>query len=63
MQPHEMLAKQLEKWIELTSYHAEDISDKKEEDITKSDIIEIAQKIEDVKNVLLGKSKITGWRH
>ena len=58
-----MLTKQLEKWIELTAYHTEDISDKKEEDITKIDIIEVAQKIEDVMNVLIGKSKISGWRH
>jgi len=63
MNPHEMLTKQLEKWIELTAYHAEDISDKNEEDITKQDIIAVAQKIEDVMNVLIGKSKISGWRH
>jgi len=63
MNPHEMLTKQLEKWIELTAYHAEDISNKNETDITKADIIEVAQKIADVKNVLIGKSKISGWRH
>ena len=62
MTPHEILTKQLEKWVELTAYHAEDIADKDEADITKADIIEVAQKIVDVMNVLTGKSKISGWR-
>lgn len=63
MNPHEMITKQLEKWIELTAFHVEDISDKKESDITKHDIIEVVQKMQDVINVLIGKSKISGWRH
>lgn len=62
MTPQEMYTKQLEKWVELTVYFIDDTIDKNESDITKEDIIAIAQKIEDVQNVLTGKSKISGWR-
>ena len=57
-----MYVKQLEKWVELTVYFIDDTVDKSENDITKTDIIAVAQKIEDIQNVLTGKSKISGWR-
>ena len=62
MQPHEILTNQLEKWVELTSTLTDNINEKPEEEITKKDIIKIAQKVQDVINVLYGKSKISGWR-
>jgi len=62
MTPQEMYVKQLEKWVELTVYFIDDTVDKSENDITKTDIIAVAQKIEDIQNVLTGKSKISGWR-
>ncbi len=62
MQPHEILTNQLEKWVELTADLTDKLNEKSEEEITKRDIIKIAQKVEDVINVLYGKSKISGWR-
>jgi len=61
MQTHEIFTKQLEKWIQLSSQIVDNVSKKDNEDITKEDIIKIAQKIQDVINVLNGKSKISGW--
>ncbi len=62
MNPHEMMTKQLEKWVELTADFIDKTASKTEKEITKEDIISVAQKIEDVQNVLIGKSKISGWR-
>lgn len=62
MKQHEILRVQLEKWIELTGDLTDKTQKKKESEITKTDIIKIAQKVQDVINVLHGKSKIAGWR-
>ena len=62
MQPHEIMTKQLEKWIELTAELSDRVQEKQEDEITKKDIISVAQKVQDVINVLYGKSKISGWR-
>ena len=62
MQPHEIMTKQLEKWIELTAALSDRVQEKQEDEITKKDIISVAQKVQDVINVLYGKSKISGWR-
>ncbi len=62
MQPHEILTNQLEKWVELTADLTDKLNEKPEDEITKRDIIKIAQKVEDVINVLYSKSKISGWR-
>ena len=62
MNQQEMLIHQLQKWIEITANFAEETSKKEEYEITKEDIISLAQKVEDVQNVLIGKSKMSGWR-
>lgn len=62
MELHERQRDQIEMWLHLASDLAERISEKEEEEITKKDIIKIAQKIEDIMNVFYGKSKIAGWR-
>lgn len=62
MQPHEMQRDQIEMWLYLTADYAEKISEKKEEDIELKDIVKVAQKVQDIINVLYGKSKISGWR-
>lgn len=62
MEVHEKQRKQIEMWLNLTAELAEKISQKNEEDISKKDIVKVAQKIEDIVNVLFGKSKINGWR-
>ena len=49
-------------WLILTAELAEKTSLKTEDEITKRDIVKIAQKIEDIINVLNGKAKISGWR-
>jgi len=62
MKPHKIRNKQLEKWIELTADLVDTVQEKPENKISKKDIIKIAQKVQDVINVLNGKSKISGWR-
>lgn len=62
MEPHEKQRAQIEMWLKLTAELAEKTSTKAEKDISKKDIIKIAQKVEDIVNVLYGKSKIAGWR-
>lgn len=62
MQPHEIMSIQLKKWMELTADFTDVIANKPEKDIDKNDIIKIAQKVQDVINVINGKSKISGWR-
>ena len=62
MDPHEKQIAQIKTWLTLAADLTEKISKKKESDISKRDIIKIAQKIEDIVNVLYGKSKIYGWR-
>lgn len=62
MEPHEIQRNQIETWLKLTAELSEKTSLKDENDITKRDIIKIAQKVEDIINVLYGKSKISGWR-
>jgi len=62
METHEKQRKQIEMWLRLTADLAETISKKDEADITRKDIIKVAQKVEDIVNVLYGKSKIDGWR-
>jgi len=61
MNQEEILKKQLEAWIEFTSKLVDRTLSKKV--IEKRDIIKIAQKVEDVINVLDGKSKISGWKN
>jgi len=61
MTQEEILLKQLEAWIDLTIIMVEKTINKSH--IEKRDIIKIAQKIEDVINVLDGKSKISGWKN
>ncbi len=62
MEPHEKQRAQVEMWLKLTADLAERTSQKDESTITKKDIIKIAQKVEDIINVMYGKSKIAGWR-
>jgi len=62
MQPLEIMTAQIKKWIELTASLVDKINEKSEDEITKKDIIRVAQKVQDVINVLHGKSKISGWR-
>lgn len=62
MEPHEKQRAQIEMWLKLTADLADKTAEKKDADITKKDIIKIAQKVEDIVNVLYGKSKINGWR-
>ncbi len=62
MQPHDIQKNQLALWLNLTADLSEKISQKPEDEIIKKDIIKIAQKIQDIINVLNGKSKIAGWR-
>lgn len=62
MQAHEIMTVQLKKWMELTAEMTDKVNEKDINDITKEDIIKIAQKVQDVINVINGKSKISGWR-
>jgi len=62
MEVHEKQRDQIEMWLKLTAELSLKLSQKNEEDITKKDILKVAQKIEDIVNVLYGKSKIGGWR-
>lgn len=62
MQPHEIQRVQLKKWLELTADMSEKLSQKPEDEIELKDIVKIGQKVQDVINVLYGKSKIAGWR-
>ena len=62
MQVHEIQRIQIELWLKLTAELAVKIAAKPEDEITKRDIIKIAQKVEDIENVLKGVSKISGWR-
>lgn len=62
MEVHEIQRNQIEMWLKLTAELAEKTSQKPEDEITKRDIIKVAQKVEDIVNVLHGKSKIAGWR-
>ena len=62
MQPHEMQRDQIEMWLTLTAELAEKTSQKPESEIELKDIVRIAQKVQDIINVLYGKSKISGWR-
>lgn len=62
MEPHEKQRAQVEMWLRLAADLAENIASKGDDNITKKDIIKIAQKIEDIVNVMYGKSKIAGWR-
>ena len=62
MQPHEIQRDQIEMWLKLTAEMAEKLSEKQEDEITLKDIVKVGQKVQDVINVLYGKSKIAGWR-
>ena len=62
MKVQEIQKNQIEMWLKLTAELAEKTSLKSEDEITKRDIVKIAQKIEDIINVLNGKAKIVGWR-
>jgi len=62
MQVHEIQRNQIELWLKLVSAMALRIAAKPEKSITKRDIIKLAQKVEDIINVLNGVSKIAGWR-
>ena len=62
MKVQEIQKNQIEMWLKLTVELAEKTSLKSEDEITKRDIVKIAQKIEDIINVLNGKAKISGWR-
>lgn len=62
METHEKQRKQIEMWLQLTADLSDKISQKDEDEISKKDIVKIAQKVEDIVNVLYGKSKIDGWR-
>ena len=61
MQVHEIQRNQIELWLKLTAELATKTAEK--DDITKRDIIKIAQKVVDIENVLKGVSKIVGWRN
>lgn len=62
MEPHEKQRAQVEMWLKLTADLADNIALKDESKITKKNIIKVAQKVEDIVNVMYGKSKIAGWR-
>lgn len=62
MQVHEIQRVQIELWLKLTADLATKTAQKPNDEITKRDIIKIAQKVDDIVNVLNGKSKIAGWR-
>ena len=62
MKVQEIQKNQIEMWLKLTAELAEKTSLKSEDEITKRDIVKIAQKIEDIINVLNGKANISGWR-
>jgi len=62
MQVHEMQRNQIEMWLNLTAEYAEKLSKKKEDDITLKDVVRVGQKVQDIINVMNGKSKISGWR-
>lgn len=62
MQTIEKQKNQIEMWLNLTAELVDLTAAKGDSEITKRDIIKIAQKIEDIVNVLNGKSKIYGWR-
>jgi hypothetical protein len=62
MEPDEIQRNQIEMWLDITAELAYKFSEKPEDEITKKDIIKIAHRVEDVVNVLYGKSKIAGWR-
>ncbi len=53
---------QIELWLKLVADFAENISLKSEDDIDKKDVLKVARKVNDIVNVLYGKSKIAGWR-
>jgi len=57
MKVQEIQKNQIEMWLKLTAELAEKTSLKSEDEITKRDIVKIAQKIEDIINVLNGKAK------
>jgi len=62
MTPHQKQTEQIKMWLALTAALAEQTANKNESEITKRDVIKVAQKVEDIINVLHGKSKIAGWR-
>jgi|688.fasta_scaffold826687_1 hypothetical protein len=59
---HQKQNDQIELWLQLVANLADSTADKPEAEITKKDIVKIARKINDIVNVLYGKSKISGWR-
>jgi hypothetical protein len=63
MQVHEIQRNQIELWLRLVSDLAKKTAAKPENEITKRDIIKIAQKVDDIMKVLNGVSKIAGWRN
>lgn len=53
---------QIELWLKMVADFADTIAEKPEDDIDKKDVMKVARKVNDIVNVLYGKSKIAGWR-
>ena len=62
MQVHEKQRAQIELWLKIASELAIKISKKPEDEITKRDIIKVAQRVEVIGKVLNGEAVIAGWR-
>lgn len=58
----EQQKRQIAMWLQLVADLADSIADKPENQIQKKDIIKVARKVQDIVDVLYGKSKIAGWR-
>jgi len=59
---HTKQKEQIELWLKLVADFADSIAEKPEEEIDKRDVMKVARKVNDIVNVLYGKSKIAGWR-
>ena len=53
--------KQLSQWLEIVSNQLNTLIEN-DKPITEKDIINMAKKLQDLENVLIGKSKIKGFR-
>ena len=58
----EQQKEQIAMWLRLAAELADQIAEKPEDEIQKKDIVKVARKVQDIVDVLYGKSKIAGWR-
>ena len=59
---HTKQKEQIAMWLNITADLADKIAQTPENEISKKDVLKVARKINDIVNVLYGKSKIAGWR-